>query len=239
VSYDSGSWYEAKPQLSIELLKTTDYFGDVIVSRTNFGTDFQLRKLALAGGLDTYVIRNITKSLSNRQGQFSKIDQAPILHDSHEDKLGLKTELNLLHATFTPISVIIPTAFKMDGRFNLQNCIDNLIVAFRNHEIEIIVLFHEDDLNQFPILDLKLYDKLRIKKITYSYGFNFSKVVNNGIKEAENETIIVMNDDVLLDSEFDSRHLLSHLDSDKKFGKIGAVGIKLLDLDFNIVHAGI
>jgi GT2 family glycosyltransferase len=112
-------------------------------------------------------------------------------------------------------------------------------VAFRNHEIEIIVLCHEDDLNQFPILDLRLFSKLRIKKITYSYSFNFSKVVNTGIKEAENETIIIMNDDVLLDSGFDSRHLFSHLESDKKFGKIGAVGIKLLDLDFNIVHAGI
>jgi hypothetical protein len=239
VGYESGAWYEAKPKLSIELLKTTDYFGDVIVSRINFGTDFQFRKLALAGGLDAYVISNITKSLSNRQGQFSKIDQAPILCDSHENKLVLKTELNLPHTTFIPISVIIPTAFKIDGRFNLQNCIDNLIVAFRNHEIEIIVLCHEDDLNQFPILDLRLFSKLRIKKITYSYSFNFSKVVNTGIKEAENETIIIMNDDVLLDSGFDSRHLLSHLESDKKFGKIGAVGIKLLDLDFNIVHAGI
>ena len=239
VSYEAGNWYEARPLLSIELLKSTDYFGDVIVSRTNFGTDFQFRKLALAGGLDAYVISNITKSLSNRQGQFSKIDQAPILCDSHENKLVLKTELNLPHTTFIPISVIIPTAFKIDGRFNLQNCIDNLIVAFRNHEIEIIVLCHEDDLNQFPILDLRLFSKLRIKKITYSYSFNFSKVVNTGIKEAENETIIIMNDDVLLDSGFDSRHLFSHLESDKKFGKIGAVGIKLLDLDFNIVHAGI
>ena len=239
VSYAAGNWYEARPKLSIELLKTTDYFGDVIVSRTNFGTDFQFRKLALAGGLDNYVIRNLTKSLANRQGRVSKIDQAPILNDSHEEELFLKTELNLLNTTFIPISVIIPTAFKIDRRFNLQNCIDNLIVAFRSHEIEIIVLFNEDDLNQFPILDLKLYSKLRIKKITYSYGFNFSKVVNTGIKEAENETIIIMNDDVLLDSGFDSRHLLSHLESDKKFGKIGAVGIKLLDLDFNIVHAGI
>jgi GT2 family glycosyltransferase len=239
VSYAAGNWYEARPLLSIELLKSTDYFGDVIVSRTNFGTDFQFRKLALSGRLDTYVIRNLTKSLSNRQGQFSKIDQAPILYDSHEDKSFLKTELNLVQSTVIPISIIIPTAFKIDGKFHLQNCIDNLIVAFRNHEIEIIVVFHEDDLNEFPILDLKLNDKLRIKKITYNYGFNFSKVVNNGIKEAENETIIVMNDDVLLDSEFDSRHLLSHLHSDKKFGKIGAIGIKLLDLDFNIVHAGI
>ena len=101
VSYEAGAWYEAKPKLSIELLKTTDYFGDVIVSRINFGTDFQFRKLALAGGLDAYVISNITKSLSNRQGQFSKIDQAPILHDSHEDKLVLENELNLLHTIFT------------------------------------------------------------------------------------------------------------------------------------------
>jgi hypothetical protein len=48
VSYAAGNWYEARPLLSIELLKSTDYFGDVIVSRTNFGTDFQFRKLVLS-----------------------------------------------------------------------------------------------------------------------------------------------------------------------------------------------
>jgi GT2 family glycosyltransferase len=239
VDFKGGKWYEARPRLSIELLKAIDYFGDVIVTRINFGKDFPFRKLLLADQLDTYAIKNLTKSLSNRQGQFSIISQAPILYDSNEDKLHLEPELNVVPARLIPISVIIPTAFKIDGKFSLQNCIDNLIAAFKNHEIEILVLFHEDNFKKFPILDLRLDNRLRIKKISYNYNFNFSKVVNSGIKEAEFETIIIMNDDVLLDCKFDSQHLFSHLDSDRKFGTIGAVGIKLLDLDSNIVHAGI
>jgi GT2 family glycosyltransferase len=239
VSHERGYWYEARPRLSMELLKTIDYFGDVIVTRKYFGKNFLIKNLLLEKKLDDYLIRNLTKSLSYRQGKFSITDQSPILHDSREDKLISKHALNMVKARYIPISVVIPTALKIEGNFNLQNCIDNLIVAFKNYKLEILVLFHEDDFKRFPALDLKLSEKLRIKKITYNYNFNFSKVVNRGIEESDSETIIIMNDDVLLDHGFDPQHLIAHMESDNKFGIVGAVGIKLLDLDSKIVHAGI
>jgi GT2 family glycosyltransferase len=102
-------------------------------------------------------------------------------------------------------------------------------------EVEVIVVYDDDqDLGYLEtLLDEKL--KFKIKLIPYSPPFNFSKKSNLGASNASGSVLLFLNDD----TEFIAQNSLLELAGTATLLDVGAVGAKLYFENKSIQHAGI
>jgi GT2 family glycosyltransferase len=77
--------------------------------------------------------------------------------------------------------------------------------------------------------------KVDLKYVSYPGGFNYSEAINLGVNSSIFDKILVLNDDIKFLPESKLENLLLHLD----MPDVGGVGVKLLDFDGNLRHAGI
>lgn len=131
------------------------------------------------------------------------------------------------------VSIIIPN---MDHIDDLKKCIDSILekTTYKNYEIIIVENNSKNDET------FKYYDKIKqndkIKVIIYKEkGFNYSKIINLGVKEATGEFIMQLNND----TELLTPNWLEELIGYAQRKDVGAVGIKLYYPDYTIQHDGV
>lgn len=132
------------------------------------------------------------------------------------------------------VSIIIPTK---DQSELLKNAVDSILTNTSYAEFEIIILNNNSSTLELKLL-LEHYtnrhpDKLRV--LEAHFPFNFSKLMNIGVKAATGNYILFLNNDV----EIINKNWLTQLVSYAEQPHIGAVGAKLLYPDDTIQHAGV
>jgi len=126
------------------------------------------------------------------------------------------------------VSIIIPTK---DNTSLLKQCLESIESksTYKNYEIIIV------DNNSKKLESKSYLSALRHKVISYNEPFNFSKINNFAVTEAEGEYIIFLNNDTEIISQDWIERMLEH----SQGSTIGAVGVKLLYPDNTIQHAGV
>lgn len=137
-------------------------------------------------------------------------------------------ELDTLHK----VTIIIPTK---DNIKMLKRCIDSVesLTSYENYDI-IIIDNGSEDIDTLEYLNI-LGKKYKIIKYPTA-EFNFSRLINVGVREAESEFLILLNDDTEVITPGWIEEMLGWLNSSDS---IGAVGCKLIYEDCRIQHAGV
>ena len=154
------------------------------------------------------------------------------------------------------VSIVIPNK---DGKDILKVCVDSILekTTYKNYEIVVV----ENNSEQEEIFEYykELIKKERVRVVNYNTGkeitnteeasleytnknrikvrpgFNYSAVINFGVKKSEGEYVIQLNNDTELITENWLEILLGFVQRKD----VGAVGVKLYFPDETIQHAGI
>lgn len=130
------------------------------------------------------------------------------------------------------VSIIIPTKYRIDL---LAKCLDGLVQKTGYPDLEIIVVDNGVTDPKFPALIAEAAKSLSIRTIDDKGPFNFSRLVNAGVKVASGEVILLLNDDIEpIEAGWLHKLVASVLEP-----KVGAVGARLLYPDASIQHAGV
>ena len=130
------------------------------------------------------------------------------------------------------VSIIIPNK---DGINILKKCINSILnkSTYSNYEI-LIVENNSQEEKTFAYYE-KLKSNSKIKILYYpEKGFNYSKIVNFGVKNSDAEFILQLNND----TEVITPDWLEQFIGFAQRKEIGAVGAKLYYADKSIQHAG-
>lgn len=130
------------------------------------------------------------------------------------------------------VSVIIPNCDKVDY---LRNCIDSIENKNVYDPYEIIVVENnsKDEATFAYYNELEEHPHVRI--IRYEGEFNYAKINNFAVENANGEFLLLLNNDVTLTGTDFIKELLMYAQRED----VGAVGAKLLFPDDTIQHAGI
>ena len=130
------------------------------------------------------------------------------------------------------VSIVIPNK---DNYSVLENCIWSICnrSTYTNYEILIV----ENNSTQEETFDFyrKLEEDGRARVIRYEHPFHFSRVVNEGVRHAEGEYVILMNNDVTVRTPDWIERLLGHCMRDG----VGTAGPKLLYPDGRVQSCGV
>ncbi len=131
------------------------------------------------------------------------------------------------------VSIIIPNK---DSINFLKNCVNSILelTTYNNYEI-VIVENNSIDENTFKYYEeLKKNPKIRV--IEYpEKGFNYSKIINFGVKNCDSEFVVQLNNDTKLLTP----NWLEKFIGFAQRKDVGAVGARLYYKDNSIQHAGI
>ena len=131
------------------------------------------------------------------------------------------------------VSVLIPS---MDHTEDLKRCLDSLYRYAGYDRFEVVVIEN----NSTDPATMRFYDAARhhyknLRFVRYQGDFNFSAINNYGVKFAQGEYLLLLNNDLEILSEGFVREMLSY--AQRK--NVGAVGAKLFYPDDTIQHAGV
>jgi len=249
-----------KPNWAPEMLKGQMYIGHLCVYRKTLVDGFRLGTegsqdwdLALRVTEKTDAIQHIPKILYHRR----KYSLSRDAHKNHAIKTGLKVVqealdregedgravLNknnrvLVHYPVKNnplVSIIIPTKDKADL---LSPCLDSIINKTNYPNWEIIIVDNgSEESKTFQIFDyyIKKIGSQGFKVHPEPSPFNFSYLVNQGVKAAQGSIILLLNND----TELISPSWLEEMIGYAQRQAIGCVGAKLLYPNNTIQHAGI
>jgi GT2 family glycosyltransferase len=154
-------------------------------------------------------------------------------------KLNATVELGILPNTFRVkykivgkplISIIIPTFNQHDL---LKKCINSIEKKSQYKHYEIIVVDNNsNDPESLTYLE-RLAEKHKV--IKFPYPFNYSKVINFGVKEAKGDYLLFLNNDI----EVISPDWISAMLEYAQLEDIALVGAKLLYPNEKIQHSGV
>lgn len=131
------------------------------------------------------------------------------------------------------ISIIIPNK---DQKETLETCINAILEKTTYNNYEIIIVENNSETNEIFEYYKELEKNEKIKIVTYKQnGFNYSALINLGVKNSSGEYILQLNNDV----EIESKDWLEDMLGFCARKDVGAVGIKLFYPDNTIQHAGI
>ncbi len=130
-------------------------------------------------------------------------------------------------------SIIIPTK---DHKDDLKKAIDSIIEKTEYHNYEIIVLNNNSEKDEtYEFFNEIQNQHTNIKVINAMFDFNWSKLNNLGVKFAEGEVYVFLNNDI----EIISGDWLGRLVENAIRKDVGVVGSLLLYPDGTIQHAGV
>jgi len=164
---------------------------------------------------------------------------------AHYDRVGIRAEkvekgvdYGIYHTTFKIhgeplVSVIIPNK---DHTVDLDNCIRPMITKGTYKNLEFVVVennstdpktfeYYENIQKEFPQVHVAYWDR----------EFNYSAINNFGVKHANGEYLLFMNNDIELIAENFVEEMLGFCQRED----VGAVGARLLYEDDTIQHAGV
>ncbi len=135
---------------------------------------------------------------------------------------------------FDKVSIIIPTK---DQTELLKNAVDSILSTTNYSNYEILILNNNSTTKELENFlqeyTAKYPDKIR--SIEAHFSFNFSKLMNIGVKETNGEFILFLNNDIeVIEPEW-----LTQMVAFAQQKHIGAVGARLLYPDDTIQHAGV
>ena len=131
------------------------------------------------------------------------------------------------------VSIIIPNK---DGKETLEVCINSILEksTYKNYEIVIVENNSETEEIFKYYEELEQNEKIRVVKYP-NKGFNYSAIINCGVKNSEGEFVVQLNND----TEVLTENWLELLIGFAQRKDVGAVGAKLYYPDETIQHAGI
>ncbi|WP_083439384.1 glycosyltransferase family 2 protein [Acetobacterium bakii] len=140
------------------------------------------------------------------------------------------------YEVFNPglVSVIIPTR---DNPLDLKACIDSIFEKTVYEKFEIIVADNGSEKDEtfmlFDYYSKKYPDQFKVIRI--DIPFNFSKINNLAVEEANGEYLLFLNNDITVITKGWMTRMVSFAQQEH----IGAVGAKLYYPDNTIQHAGV
>ncbi|MER3433451.1 MAG: glycosyl transferase family 2 [Leptolyngbya sp. ERB_1_1] len=133
------------------------------------------------------------------------------------------------HRTNHPlVSIIIPTK---DAPDYLEKCLKSIfnMTTYPNYEVVLV-----DNETTDPIA-LQIMEKFPIKRLPFPNPFNFSRANNVGVKAADGDYIVFLNNDTEVVTPDWLENLLYYAEQPE----VGAVGALLLYPDKTVQHAGV
>ncbi len=163
---------------------------------------------------------------------------------AHLDRIGLKGEVSIQkypgsYRTVYEIegnpmvSIVIPNKDHIE---DLSRCIESIFNLGGWENLQVIVVENNStEQKTFNYYDKIIADNKKVKVVYYKGDFNFSAICNFGVKYANGEHILLLNNDVEFITENSIKEMLSY--SQRK--DVGAVGAKLYYPDDTLQHAGV
>lgn len=131
------------------------------------------------------------------------------------------------------VSIVIPNK---DQKKTLQTCINSILKKTTYNNYEIVIVENNSETEEIFEYYKELEQNEKIKVIKYEEkGFNYSKIINLGVKNSDGEFIVQLNNDTEIETEDWLEDMLGFASRED----VGAVGCKLFYPDNTIQHAGI
>jgi O-antigen biosynthesis protein len=130
------------------------------------------------------------------------------------------------------VSIIIPTKNKSEL---LKKCIDSILSKTDYDNYEIIIVDNGSDERKATNLLKKLAENIKIHVIRDASPFNYSKLNNAAVAQAQGSVVALLNNDVEVINAQWLKEMLSHA----LRAEVGVVGAKLFYPDNTIQHAGV
>ena len=150
----------------------------------------------------------------------------PNIHNSYRVKWDLPLQEPL-------VSIIIPTKNKVNV---LSACVTSILQKTTYNNFEILIIDNNSDESETLAYFKKIQQQF--KQITvygYAAEFNFSAMVNYGVRQSKGEVVLLLNNDTEVINEDWLREMVSQC----MRTEIGAVGAKLFYPNGQIQHAGV
>ncbi len=130
------------------------------------------------------------------------------------------------------MSIVIPNK---DHLGDLQRCITSILDKTTYDNYEIIVVENNSTTDEIYEYYKKIQEYDNVRVITYEDDFNYSKINNLGVENAQGEYILLLNNDTKVITLDWIEELLMYAQRED----VGAVGAKLYYEDMTIQHAGV
>lgn len=130
------------------------------------------------------------------------------------------------------ISIVIPNK---DHKEDLERCISSILERTSYLNYEIIIVENNSETQEIFEYYESLKQNKKIKVVTFEGAFNYSAVNNLGVKHADGEYILLLNNDTQVISLNWIEELLMFAQRED----VGAVGAKLYYPDKTVQHAGV
>lgn len=130
------------------------------------------------------------------------------------------------------VSVIIPTKYRIDL---LEKCLSGLVRDTGYPGLEVVIVDNGVSDPRFAGVLAEAAKHLDLRKIEHKGPFNFSQLVNAGVRASSGEIVLLLNDDVQPTSEGWLHRIVASALQDE----VGAVGACLTYPDGSIQHAGV
>ncbi len=131
------------------------------------------------------------------------------------------------------VSIIIPNKDNVDL---LKNCINSILEKTTYKNYEIVVIENNSESQETFDYYRQLEDQEKTAVLYYpEKGFNYSKIINFGVKGVDGDFVVQLNNDITLITEDWLEKMIGFCQRDD----VGAVGVKLYYPDDTIQHAGI
>lgn len=149
------------------------------------------------------------------------------------DMFGFYSVSHKIKKEYT-VSILIPSKNQANV---LRVCLESIFYKSTYKNFEIIILDNGSDERSFfdLIEEYKNRHPFNFKVLTCNYPFNFSKLINDGVKEATGEMLLLLNNDTEVITPDWIERMVKHSQRDS----IGCVGVKLLYKNNTIQHAGV
>lgn len=232
VKVKNRDWYESRPNWSPVFASSCDYVGEVLVlkSKLAFGENFSVKE-PFTETIKELILKDFTILHSN-ESLYTIYEECI----SNVNQTGKSVSTNTITKNIS-LSVVIPTKLSQaHDDFLIVNCLTSLFLNLpKLVNLEIVVILNEQDFEKRDLIHNNLPKELELKLIKTAGKFNYSKSINSGIKEATNEIILVLNDDIKFTSKINIEHIFQHFE----VTNISIVGFNLVYPDFLIQHAGL
>ena len=130
------------------------------------------------------------------------------------------------------VSIVIPNKDHLE---DLQRCITSILDKTTYDNYEIVVVENNSTTDEIYEYYKKIQEYDNIRVITYEDDFNYSKINNLGVENAQGEYILLLNNDTKVITLDWIEELLMYAQRED----VGAVGAKLYYEDMTIQHAGV
>ena len=153
--------------------------------------------------------------------------------------IGAKVAQSQLNAPAVPmlartptVSVIIPTKIKIDL---LERCLASLADQTAYPGLDVVIINNGADHPKFADVITAASARMNLQVVDDFGSFNFSRLINSGVRNSKGEVILMLNDDV---EAIEPGWLHRMVESVTDPG-VGCVGARLLFADGSIQHAGV